>query len=300
MEPWSFVNKWVMLASQMLLGFGFDCWTGEFTHDLCCDLSLGDRGNPECWDASFTYERCCWNQPPDQTPQHTYVSQKLEGHFSAVIRDRQAALERGISECQRRWGWDLNIQWGAPTGIFPEFSGIPLRHQGKGWDGQQHGDANGCVVFRGKFYLVQLAFEGSTSLSKSSHSVHFGFCAPLVCSVKEVVDELVPRYTLQVADARRVMMNIQSVHAWEWPHFLDLVHPDGEAPTLRERILETNQEVQICLIAVLLLLLVATLSDFCGAPGHLVSSFSLLRSWQDLWCPSPGFEVDLLRTPRRL
>ena len=78
---------------------------------------------------------------------------------SAVITERQESLMKGISSCQARWGWDLNIQWGPPIGVYAEFSGVPLRHLGHGWDGQQHGDFPGCIAFNGRFFLVQLGFE---------------------------------------------------------------------------------------------------------------------------------------------
>ncbi|CAK9110008.1 unnamed protein product [Durusdinium trenchii] len=320
---WSLV--WISLLPEIGGNGNPYCWSGSFTYELCCDPMKGPQGEAECWDETFTYAFCCNEtvtnhgtesaESMEPTEPKTGVGKYVRFHQnhgfhleSAVITERQESLKKGISSCQARWGWDLNIQWGPPIGVYAEFSGVPLRHLGHGWDGQQHGDFPGCIAFNGRFFLVQLGFETQSWEGEvSTHRLHFGFCAPSICSVKEVVDELAPRYALQVANARRLMMRIRSVDAWEWPHFLDAVYADADA-TLAERMQEVSLQIKVCCIAIISFLSLGTMADhFCfdqvprpaqkSCFAHWAQSFSLKRSWAELWQPkAAGLGVDLLRT----
>ncbi|CAE7853682.1 unnamed protein product [Symbiodinium necroappetens] len=255
------------LQASSVLGNGNpDCWIEGYTYQLCCDITKGPKGEAACWDGRFSYETCCLQGIPQTEPalnEWNYQNHDFKGKESAVFRDR--ALFQGMSECQRRWGWDLNIQWGPPTGVYAEFSGIPLRHLAHGWDGQRHGDVGGCIAFHGRFFLIRLGFDSATgpaAIRTTSQVLHFGFCAPKVCSAKEVVNDLVPAYTLQITDAQRVAMTVRSVDAWEWPRLLESVHPEGEASsTLRDRMDDVSFQVLIFLAVVFLTLLSATVCD---------------------------------------
>ena len=145
------------LQASSVLGNGNpDCWIEGYTYQLCCDITKGPKGEAACWDGRFSYETCCLQGIPQTEPalnEWNYQNHDFKGKESAVFRDR--ALFQGMSECQRRWGWDLNIQWGPPTGVYAEFSGIPLRHLAHGWDGQRHGDVGGCIAFHGRFFLIR-------------------------------------------------------------------------------------------------------------------------------------------------
>ena len=297
-----------------------DCWIEGYTYQLCCDITKGPKGEDTCWDGRFSYETCCLRGIRQTEPalnEWNYQNHDFKVKESAVIRDR--ALFKGMSECHRRWGWDLNIQWGPPTGVYAEFSGIPLRHLAHGWDGQRHGDVGGCTAFHGRFFLIRLGFDSFTDPEaiRTMLHLHFGFCAPKVCSAEEVVNDLVPAYTLQIADAQRIVMTVRSVDAWEWPRLLESVHPEGETPsTLRDRMNDVSFQVLIFLAVVFLTLSSATVCDHFWLSDkhalsvsdltpfmnqvrrtamHVVISLSLKRSWADLCRPSVGFAVDFLR-----
>ena len=292
-----------------------ECWSDGFTYDFCCDSMKGPRGSVECWDESFTFEHCCDGVTSSAQLEGQSESRHHGNHnltlTSGMIQERKDAMEKGvitISPCQKSWGWELNIQWGIPTGAYAESSGVPLRHQGRGWDSQPHGDIKGCLDHFGRFFLVQLGFEATQANDETtSHDLHFGFCAPSTCSAREVAEDLAPKYALQIADTRRVMMKITHSDAWEWPYFLDLAYVETGV-TLGDKMTEVSFQLQLCLTALVSMLLFATLCDQVlfnsdpkiSQPGglipHVVLSFSLKRSWQELWrVPKGGFAVDLLR-----
>lgn len=307
-----------------------ECWSNGFNYDMCCDLgTYGPAGNVNCWDTVFTHEYCCTvkteigNFMPSD---HSYKT-GLIGRESAVTRDRQKAQEAEkigkISECQIQWGWALNVKWGAPMGQYPECSGVPLRHMGSGWDGQNRGDYRGCMHTGGRFFLTQLDFHSEPSNSKD-YRMYFGFCAPGLCSVEQVANELVPDYVIQVADSRRLMMTMGSVELWEWPHFLDTVYASAsQDKTLRQQIDEVSFQVQVSFVSIACLVIVATLCDSnnhehqshaCNGKQdmqhvrsagilnqlatfmqHFVHAFSAKSAWKELWSPSRGNAIDFLR-----
>ena len=102
-------------------------------------------------------------------------------------------------------------------------------------------------------------------------------------------------------------MRIRSVDAWEWPHFLGAVYADADA-TLAERMQEVSLQIKVCCIAIISFLSLGTMADhFCfdqvprpaqkSCFAHWAQSFSLKRSWAELWQPkAAGLGVDLLRT----
>lgn len=73
-----------------------DCWSGEFTEDLCCDAIHGQHGLSECWDGIFTYDRCCLHG----------VSE-----FRSALRRHIADFARGSSQVRTVQG----LIWEAPS-----------------------------------------------------------------------------------------------------------------------------------------------------------------------------------------
>ncbi|CAJ1410803.1 unnamed protein product [Effrenium voratum] len=320
----SFAALCTTLLSQSAVGRGnLECWSSGFNYDFCCDTGVyGPAGNTACWDSAFTYQYCCFDETkPDKLLSiHTYKTGFI-GRESAVIQDRQKDLEAeesgSLSDCQFQFGWMLNVKWGAPIGNYPEYSGVPLRHIGSGWDGQRAGNYRGCLGTGGRFFLVELDFEFQSSASQ----MHFGLCAPEVCSVEQVANDLVPDYVMRVADTRRLMMTMGSVQVWKWPHFLDTVYvSDLQDVTLRDRIQQVSFQTQLCFAFVTLLLILATICDDeqrfeeVGGPHevqraslkgirsnltaighHFVHAFSAKRAWKELWSPPQGDTVDFLK-----
>lgn len=37
----------------------WDCFSGGFTHEYCCDAEKAREGDTSCWDIMYTYEKCC-------------------------------------------------------------------------------------------------------------------------------------------------------------------------------------------------------------------------------------------------
>ena len=302
-----------------------ECWAPGFSYDLCCDVkAFGAAGNAACWDPVYTYEKCCLREtdeePVQSIPLDSYRSPPIN-RASAVIRDRwkkQQAIATGtISECEIHWGWALNVRYGPATAEYADHCGMPLRHISTGWDAQTAGDYSGCIFAAGHFFLIQLNFE---SIPSEYHTMHFGFCAPEVCSVQQVTHELVPDYVIHVADAQRLMMTIGTVQAWQWPQFLDRVYvDDSRNMTLREQLDEVSFQIQTMLLPIASLVIIATLCDsgngkpqnhvgngiHHGRPSigrqvtafgrHFVHAFSMQRAWQELCSPSQGITVDFLR-----
>ena len=301
-----------------------ECWGPGFTYELCCDAkAFGAAGNADCWDPVYTYERCCLretDEEPVQSPLDSYRSPPIN-RASAVIHDRRKAQQEQeagkLSECEILWGWALNLRYGPPTAEYADHCGMPLRHISTGWDAQTAGDYRGCILAAGHFFLIQLNFE---SIHSKYHTMHFGFCAPEVCSVQQVTHKLVPDFVIHVADAQRLMMTIGTVQAWQWPQFLDRVYvDDSRNMTLREQLDEVRSQIQTMLLPIASLVIIATLCDSGhgkpqnhvgngidhGPPSigrqitafgrHFVHAFSMQRAWQELCSPSQGITVDFLR-----
>eukprot|EP00930_Biecheleria_cincta_P091122 TRINITY_DN80608_c0_g1_i1.p1 TRINITY_DN80608_c0_g1~~TRINITY_DN80608_c0_g1_i1.p1 ORF type:complete len:137 (+),score=16.85 TRINITY_DN80608_c0_g1_i1:113-523(+) len=36
-----------------------DCWAGEYTFDVCCNLLKGPWGNEKCWSGIYAFQTCC-------------------------------------------------------------------------------------------------------------------------------------------------------------------------------------------------------------------------------------------------
>ena len=283
---------------------------------MCCDVAIhGPAGNVNCWDTVFTFESCCSKEGQKVKLSDHNKKTAWIGRESSVIRDRWANVEAEklgkISECQIQWGWALSVKWGAPIGWYADCSGVPLRHMGSGWDGQSRGDYAGCMEAGGRFFLTQLDFE---SASEKYHT-HFGFCAPGICSLEQVANDLVPDYVMRVADTRRLMMTMGSVQIWEWPVFLDTVFvSDSQDRTLRQQIDQVQFHIQVPFVSIACLVILATLCDWeprneqshvngkqpdrskLAAFGqHFVDAFSAKQAWKELLSPSRGSTVDFLR-----
>ena len=307
-----------------------ECWAPGFSYDLCCDVkAFGAAGNAACWDPVYTYEKCCVSKTKIERPQSScnYKSLRINRQ-SAVIRDRgkaQQEQEAGtLSDCQVHWGWSLNVQYGPSTGEYADHCGVPLRHISKGWDAQIGGDYNGCIERAGgHFFLIQINFDSeSKSMSQplQHYNTHFGFCAPGICSLQQVTNELVPQYAIHLADAQRLSMTMGTVQAWQWPQFLDRVYvDDSRNMTLREQLDEVSFQIQTMVLPIASLVIIATLCDsgngkpqdhvgngiHHGRPSigrqvtafgrHFVHAFSMQRAWQELCSPSQGITVDFLR-----
>ena len=306
-----------------------DCWTPGFTFELCCDMKHGLAGNSACWDGVYSYQKCCVSKTKIERPQSSFNYKSLRiNRQSAVIRDRgkaQQEQEAGtLSDCQVHWGWSLNVQYGPSTGEYADHCGVPLRHISKGWDAQIGGDYNGCIERAGgHFFLIQINFDSeSKSMSQplQHYNTHFGFCAPGICSLQQVTNELVPQYAIHLADAQRLSMTIGTVQAWQWPQFLDRVYvDDSRNMTLREQLDEVSFQIQTMVLPIASLVIIATLCDsgngkpqdhvgngiHHGRPSigrqvtafgrHFVHAFSMQRAWQELCSPSQGITVDFLR-----
>ena len=306
-----------------------ECWAPGFSYDLCCDVkAFGAAGNAACWDPVYTYEKCCVSKTKIERPQSSFNYKSLRiNRQSAVIRDRSKAQQEQeagtLSDCQVHWGWSLNVQYGPSTGEYADHCGVPLRHISKGWDAQIGGDYNGCVRAGGHFFLIQINFDSeSKSMSQplQNYNTHFGFCAPGICSLQQVTNELVPQYAIHLADAQRLSMTMGTVQAWQWPQFLDRVYvDDSRNMTLREQLDEVSFQIQTMVLPIASLVIIATLCDsgngkpqdhvgngiHHGRPSigrqvtafgrHFVHAFSMQRAWQELCSPSQGITVDFLR-----
>lgn len=61
------------------------CWTGDVTHEKCCDARFGPQGNPGCWDAVFTYEFCCFDPTVLPTPPALLAGSSAEGYPGCAV-----------------------------------------------------------------------------------------------------------------------------------------------------------------------------------------------------------------------
>ena len=283
-----------------------DCWSSGFNYEVCCAALFGPTGNTECWDTVFTYEHCCLLGDTHLMPQGSTIT-KWIGKESGAIRDRERDREAHKlgkrSECQIQWTWAFSVKWGAPIGQYADSSGVPLRHMGSGWDGHAAGDYQGCIVAGGRFFLTELSFESASR----DYKAHFGFCAPRICSLEQVANDLVPDYVMQVADARRFMMTLGNIQIWEWPHFLDTVFVHDSDRTLRQQIDEMQFQVQVGFISIASMVVLATIGDMSHTNGihpflgfhpfiqHLVHAFSAKQALKELRSPSRSSPVDFLR-----
>lgn len=85
-EPEEFLES----ASQPEISDGAECWGGDVTFDLCCDLTKGPQGNEECWDDAFTFVRCCGSLA--EQPQSGQASRDLS---SMTVKEDRRLLQIG-------------------------------------------------------------------------------------------------------------------------------------------------------------------------------------------------------------
>ena len=75
-----------------------------FTYAFCCNETVTNHGTESTESMEPT-------EPKTGVGKYVRFHQNHGFHLeSAVITERQESLKKGISSCQARWGWDLNIQ----------------------------------------------------------------------------------------------------------------------------------------------------------------------------------------------
>lgn len=77
------------------------CWAGDFTAELCCDLSKTEAGDVSCWDfAEFTFEKCCLGELP--------IAGAMLSRLNSWISGEPVDSIAGVSEVTLRqcvWAW---------------------------------------------------------------------------------------------------------------------------------------------------------------------------------------------------